>query len=1820
MNKIYKVIWSKAKNCYVVASELAKRHTKSPVSGVYSRTLVAGVLACVLSCGAVLPVYAGYTAGGAHGSSNPGSNWAGVAIGEGASAKDDGVAIGYNVVTNGGSNEIAIGDHVYLEGQGSIHIGSIWNSDSSWMPSSGNTGTYGAYDITMGVNTLNRGSSNVLFGGYGYANGNGLVGLGYATYATGFGGVAIGAGSVVNEDMVVSFGHRAGDSYINEEDGDSAARVIKTHESDEFRRLINVADGIDNHDVATVGQLKKYININADFTDETLPVAEGQNSIASGLGAKALGNNTIAIGTENVVTGNNSGAFGDPNIVNGDNSYVVGNNSAVHANVKNAFVLGNNTSVSNGLPAGWDTMTDAEKEAWVNSLETTDVKEGVVALGNNISVSLDNKSPNSRSSTSAGTPEIEHVVAVGDNVVIGEENAIGIGHSATATALDTVAMGDDAQATMEGAIAVGHSTRATNSFSNALGYLAQATGEGAGAFGQDAQATGDFTVAFGRGTRATAESATAVGNNAKAISQSSIAIGTSSIANGGANTNAVAIGRGATIGSDTQGYGETLAIGSGTNVQNTFGSALGSSANVTGQKGTAIGYNSSVTATNAIALGADSVADVADTVSVGSASATRKIVNVTTGSADTDASTVGQTGSDLDINGTTLQLKNANGTVLDSVTLPTSSGGGSVPFIGINSTGSGSTANYDGSGAVGNDSIAIGSSSSTAYRDSIAIGNNADSYGEGGTVIGFYAQNGNSDSNTKYGTAVGYRAKAYGEDSVGLGYRAEAFGKDSISIGWSDAYGQNSIAMGGGIAGKVSNTASDDDIKNYNIAIGHNSIASEYRSNAIGYGVHAYGVDSTAIGTMVNAYGTNDVAFGRNVIAGGSLTTPTTSASAFGVNVSALGNNSFVAGSSSEAVGSGSSAIGYRSKAYGENSIAIGGGVAGGGSYAVAPDEPVANTIAIGNSSSASGEGSVALGTNSVALDANVLSLGYGTSGSPSEMTRKIQHVTAGTEATDAVNVSQLNAAVAGITDTNSTTHLYAGTGTASNASTTNGNTKITIADDTTVRDSLTIRGAGGTSVTSDGNGVITISSATSSGNANYVGINSSGGSNTTGEGAVGTDSIAIGRNVVATESYAIGIGTDVTVGGPTTGAMGIGDSVISSGDYSIAIGHGSRAYDKASVALGDAAVSHGVRNTAVGSASYVYENVTNSTALGGASVATESNVVSFGHKTGDVISWTLPGNPNDYDLQTYDSDLTRRLINVSAGTSASDAATVAQTIELGNGTNTVVTANGTNSIGQAKYKIDVEGNGTISNGNTGLISGGTLYNEVHVSTDGTYVKGNQTVATNLKALDTQVKANADEIAGLGLDKANVSLDNITSDGQTVVRNLAKEAVKVVAGTSTTVTEGTDGNAKTYAVNVTKDGTVVSGNTGVVTGGTVYNAIQTAISELEGDTSTALAGKANVDASNVTDASAWGNKIATGAVAENDVKAVSGGTVYTAITNEATARSTEDTNLSNRIGTVSTDGNYIKASTTKNVSENLGLLDTAVKANADAITDLGTDKANVSLNNITTAGETVIKGLAKDSVNVVGADKATVTKSDVSGVDTYTVSVKADGTVAQGNENLVSGGTVYEAIQNAIGSSESDMDAALAGKANVALDNVTDAGHTVIKTDAKSAVNVVGGNYATVDKTDVNGVDTYTVNVATDGTVTDGDTKLVTGDTVYDALQAESRPSANGNYIATNKSAGENLTALDLQVKTNADNIVTNTSDITNLKDLSNITEAGETVIKELSKGSVNVIGTNRATVTKSDVSGVDTYTVDVQANGVIADGNENIVSGGTQR
>lgn len=61
MNKIFKLIWSKTKNCWVVASELAKGHAKSTSGRAKGSVLAASVLTVLLG-GALFPMDAVYAA------------------------------------------------------------------------------------------------------------------------------------------------------------------------------------------------------------------------------------------------------------------------------------------------------------------------------------------------------------------------------------------------------------------------------------------------------------------------------------------------------------------------------------------------------------------------------------------------------------------------------------------------------------------------------------------------------------------------------------------------------------------------------------------------------------------------------------------------------------------------------------------------------------------------------------------------------------------------------------------------------------------------------------------------------------------------------------------------------------------------------------------------------------------------------------------------------------------------------------------------------------------------------------------------------------------------------------------------------------------------------------------------------------------------------------------------------------------------------------------------------------------------------------------------------------------------------------------------------------------------------------------------------------------------------------------------------------------------------------------------------------------------------------------------------------------------------
>ena len=189
----------------------------------------------------------------------------------------------------------------------------------------------------------------------------------------------------------------------------------------------------------------------------------------------------------------------------------------------------------------------------------------------------------------------------------------------------------------------------------------------------------------------------------------------------------------------------------------------------------------------------------------------------------------------------------------------------------------------------------------------------------------------------------------------------------------------------------------------------------------------------------------------------------------------------------------------------------------------------------------------------------------------------------------------------------------------------------------------------------------------------------------------------------------------------------------------------------------------------------------------------------------------------------------------------------------------------------------------------------------------------------------------------------------------------------------------------------------------------------------------------------------------------------------------------------------------------------------------------------------------------------------------------------------------------------------------------------------------KDGAALVGSGAVSVSSTTSDDKNIITISVPANGTVEANNTGLVTGGTVYTAVNAEQTAreaavksvtdkigtlDANGNYIQKDASVSSNLSTLDTQVKTNAEAIdtnknaiFTNTSDITGLKNLSNVSDAGKTVIKEQAKQAVKVAAGDRVTVTPTGLEtgdGTITYTVSANNNGAISSGDANLVSGGT--
>lgn len=673
--------------------------------------------------------------------------------------------------------------------------------------------------------------------------------------------------------------------------------------------------------------------------------------------------------------------------------------------------------------------------------------------------------------------------------------------------------------------------------------------------------------------------------------------------------------------------------------------------------------------------------------------------------------------------------------------------------------------------------------------------------------------------------------------------------------------------------------------------------------------------------------------------------------------------------------------------------------------------------------------------------------------------------------------------------------------------------------------------------------------------------------------------------------------GASNTVSGTGTAILG-GWSNAASGLYSVLVGgEKGAAQGQYSVALGGASTADTAKD-AVAIGIGASANVEKGVAIGAGAVATEAGTISVGHNKGDKYyqtSYTVNGGGTVKE-QTYSSNLYNRLVNVGYGKDGHDAATMDQLTKVSAGDRISVASETDQTTGAATYKISVNNDGAVASGDANLVAGGTVYSEVRPSSDGTYVKTASTTGDNLLALDGQVKSNADNIstntsniASNATDIRNLKdLSNITADGQTVIKKAAVGAITVKAGDRVEVQmeKATDGSSVTYTVSAKNDGKVAKDDANLVSGDTVYNAIEDAKNAIDTDMDTKVSNKANIDASNVgknlkgddgsTAASddaiqqnlnAWGSAVGTGTIDKNNGQLVTGGTVYTEV------RPKED-------------GTYVKMAST--TGDNLLALDKQVGTNAKNITDL------TNLTNITDAGKTVIKNLAKGTIDMENGSYTTVSSREVDGVKTFKVDVASDGKVEEGNSGLVTGDTVYDALNKASQDTNKNLDK----KANIDASNI---GSNLKNADGTAAS----------EEDQKKNAESWGKAIGT-GEVKESDNRLVTGDTVAKAIKDETRVSEDGTYVKKDATAGENLKNLDDQVKKNTDNITSIKNITDNLDnnyaktDLSNVTDEGKMTIKNLAQDAVKVVnGKNTTVTTKTETNGNISYAVNVDDSAI---------------
>ena len=561
---------------------------------------------------------------------------------------------------------------------------------------------------------------------------------------------------------------------------------------------------------------------------------------------------------------------------------------------------------------------------------------------------------------------------------------------------------------------------------------------------------------------------------------------------------------------------------------------------------------------------------------------------------------------------------------------------------------------------------------------------------------------------------------------------------------------------------------------------------------------------------------------------------------------------------------------------------------------------------------------------------------------------------------------------------------------------------------------------------------------------------------------SIGNASMAIG---MMTQSYG-------------TGSTAIGVNTLTKGIASTGIGVMARSWGDKSLALGSRAETYGNKSTAVGDANTVGLDMTDGTVSGASSAAVGTGNIVYGNNAYAVGGGNTVGSATITETTEANGD---KIKHVTAGTvkgSTAGAFGYKNTINADNaytvGSNSTVSADGAMVLGSSasvtgKNGVALGNNTKVANENAVAIGNGSE-TAAAVATPSATING---VAHNFAGV------NPASTVSVGKAGAERTITNVAAGRISDVSTDAINGSQLYAVT-TEMDKGVAyaGDVKAAAAAANKFTRKLGEQTNIIGGVTDTSKLT------DGNIGVVSNGKDTLNIKLAKDVKV--DSVTTGGTVINNNGLTVGGKTFVT-PNGINANNTSITNV---LSGGTTDSNAANIGDVKKAAA--GAKTTVTGAKQATVTST-VDAADGHTDYVVSATKTTLAAEAGGKVSVTGGTE------DANGVIAYTVGLDAatktainnigGGTIAAGDNKTVTGDTVNTYLNNNYYDKPA-MDTKLGDKANTNLDNITNAGKTVINDIAADAVKVVNGKNTTVTpgtEAGANGtVKTYAVNVSGD--------------------------------------------------------------------------------------------------------------------------------------